>query len=117
MDENAISNAKKFLEFLNKSPTPYHVVENVGNLLKSVGFKELKLQKEWTIEPGKYFVTKNDSTLVAFAIGNKYSPGKPFSIVAAHTGYKLFGYFPSIYIYKKFSFSIIKSLIIKIAHA
>ena len=91
MDENAILNAKKFLDFLNKSPTPYHVVENVRNLLRAVGFKELKLQDEWNIEPGKYFVSKNDSTLVAFAIGGKYSPGNPFSIVAAHTGYKLFG--------------------------
>jgi aspartyl aminopeptidase len=90
MDENAVKNAKQFLGFLNKSPTPYHVVDNVRNLLRSDGFKELRLQDKWIIVPGKYFVTKNDSTLVAFAIGDRYAPGNPFSIVAAHTGCKNF---------------------------
>ena len=86
MDHNIISNATKFLNFLNKSPTPFHVVDNVRKLLTSAGFTELKLQDKWNTLPGKYFVTKNDSTLVAFAVGDRYTPGNPFSIVGAHTG-------------------------------
>ncbi len=86
MDANVLSNATKFLHFLNKSPTPFHVVENTKKLLTLAGFNELRMQDKWLTEPGsKYFVTKNESTLVAFSIGNKYKSGNAFSIVGAHT--------------------------------
>lgn len=34
---------------------------------------------------GKYYLTRNASTLVAFAIGHKWRPGNPIAMIGAHT--------------------------------
>ena len=79
-------NALKFVKYLNRSPTPFHVVESTRQLLKDAGFLELKLSQHWNAKPlGKYFLTKNESTLIAFSVGGKYESGNGVSIVGAHT--------------------------------
>ncbi|PWA99151.1 zn-dependent exopeptidase [Artemisia annua] len=41
---------------------------------------------EWNLKPGgRYFFTRNMSCLVAFAIGEKYTVGNGFHVIAAHT--------------------------------
>ena len=87
MDSNQVLvNATKFINFLNKSPSPFHVVDSARRMLKEAGFAELKLSEQWqTSKLGKYFVTKNESTLIAFVIGGKYEPGEGFAICGAHT--------------------------------
>ena len=62
------------------------VVDSAKHLLRQAGFNELKLSDQWNTKPlGKYFVTKNESTLVAFSIGGTYTPGNGFAMVGAHT--------------------------------
>lgn len=86
MDKTLLMNGAKFVSFLNKSPTAFHVVESSKQLLREAGFSELKLTEQWKVAPlGKYFVTKNESTLVAFSVGGKYQNGNGFAIVGAHT--------------------------------
>ena len=47
-----------------------------------------KERDNWTpnLHPGgKYYLTRNASTIIAFAIGHKWKPGNPLAMVGAHT--------------------------------
>lgn len=60
---------------MNASPSPYHVVDWCRQFLSSKGFKELHDNGNWVIEKGsKYFFTRNNSTFVAFHVGETFDP-------------------------------------------
>ncbi|KAI1093328.1 peptidase [Rostrohypoxylon terebratum] len=80
--------ALDFLDFVNASPTPYHAVRSSIERLEKVGFSPIKERDNWssTLRPGgKYYMTRNGSTIVAFAIGDKWKPGNPIAMLGAHT--------------------------------
>ena len=77
--------AREMLEFIEKSPTAFQTVANLKEVFAQLGFWELKEAEKWDIEPGQgYYVTRNDSSLIAFRIPQTEAP-RGFHISAAHT--------------------------------
>ncbi len=73
---------ENLLRYLETSYTAYQAVENAKDLLLAHGYSELRERETWELRRGgKYFVTRNGSSLIAFAIGD----GNGFKIVASHT--------------------------------
>lgn len=80
--------ANDFLSFVNASPTPFHAVRSVKDRLTKAGFEEIKERDSWSstcVPGGKYYLTRNGSTVIAFAIGKKWRPGNPVAMLGAHT--------------------------------
>ncbi|KAK9283992.1 hypothetical protein L1049_012250 [Liquidambar formosana] len=74
------------LDYLNESWTQFHATAQAKQQLIAAGFHLLSENDEWDLKPGgRYFFTRNMSCLVAFAVGEKYSVGNGFHVIAAHT--------------------------------
>ncbi len=72
------------LDFIEKSPTAFHVVENIASELRENGFEELSEKKKWTLCSGKsYFVTRNGSAILSFKIPKTDFGG--FYMIAGHS--------------------------------
>ena len=77
---------KDLLEFLNAAPTPFHATALMAEKLKNAGFSELKETEQWNIKSkGRYFCTRNQSSIIAFTTGNNNYSEEGFRMVGAHT--------------------------------
>lgn len=81
---------QNLLKFIDNSPEPYHVVDSVSKYLANKGFTKISDSMLWRSNNilkrgGKYYLTQNDSTILAFVIGNKFNPGNGFKLIGAHT--------------------------------
>lgn len=77
---------KDLMNFIDATPNAYFCVDNLRKKLIENGFVELYENQNWDnlTEDGKYFVVRNDSSLIAFKMSNK-KENIGFNIVAAHT--------------------------------
>ena len=74
----------EFINFASENPTCFHVVNTIAEDLKGAGYEELRETAIWDIVAGgKYFTTRNNSSLIAFKIPKKDILG--INISAAHT--------------------------------
>lgn len=80
----ALEHVQELFDFIQQSPSCFHVIKNVKKQLTEQGFEELCENKNWQIkEGGKYFVTRNLSSVIAFKVPTK--DFKSFHIVASHS--------------------------------
>lgn len=93
MDKQA---AHELIQFIHESPTNYHAVQNLKKQLTENGFKQLFSGEAWQIEKGgKYFVTKNHSSLYAFIPGEGSIAENGFKLICAHSDSPTFRIKPS----------------------
>jgi aspartyl aminopeptidase len=79
--------AQGFIDFVNASVTPFHAVSTSKSVLENSGFKEIFEHAPWSLEKGgKYYLTRNQSAIFAFVVGNDFSPETgAFRLVGTHT--------------------------------
>lgn len=82
----ARKSAQDFLNYVNAAPSPYHAVEETRKMLLAANYKEISEKSTWNVKAGdKFFVTRNQSMITAFAVGGKFKPGNGFTLIGAHT--------------------------------
>lgn len=78
--------AREVIEFIDDSPTMYHVVKNTSIILDENGFERLEPNISWNLRSGgRYYLKKTNSTIVAFTIPNNFDITNGFKIFAGHT--------------------------------
>ncbi|MBU2710322.1 M18 family aminopeptidase [Zooshikella harenae] len=77
---------QQLLQFLNASPTPFHAVSSMTELLINAGFIPLKENEDWSLKDFQgYFITRNDSSIIVFTTGNQQYTKHGWRFVGAHT--------------------------------
>ena len=50
--------SEELVSFIKKSPTAFHAIEQMSQILKANGYQELLENESWSIVPGgRYFIT------------------------------------------------------------
>ena len=73
------------MSFISDSPTPFHAVASMVNQLNTAGYSQLEVSSTWHLKAGgRYFIARNDSTIVAFQLP-KENALQRLHMVGAHT--------------------------------
>ena len=77
---------QNLLTFIDASPSPWHVVNTVESLLKPFQFIKLDETARWHLQPGgRYYVVRDDASIIMFALGTKPLLETGFRLIGAHT--------------------------------
>lgn len=79
---------EELLEFIEQSPSAFHVIENMKTELREEGYRELEEAVPWSLEPGgKYYVVRNDASMIAWQMPERedISSYCGYHIAAAHS--------------------------------
>ncbi|MGR9046982.1 MAG: M18 family aminopeptidase [Gammaproteobacteria bacterium] len=83
---NSRQHVQQLLDFIDASPSPWHVVRTLEQLLAAFAFDKLEETAPWTLEPGgRYYVVRDDSSIILFVMGRQPLTETGFKIIGAHT--------------------------------
>ena len=91
--ENTLN--QRLLDYIAASPTAFHAVDTAAKALREAGYTALDMARDWALAAGgKYYVTVNGTTLLAFRL----SAGQPtgFMVTASHSDSPTFKIKPGI---------------------
>lgn len=74
-------------QFIKDGPTSFHTVDAISQRLEKEGFTKLNEEDHWELEAGgRYYVTRNSSSIIGFSICEKYrNATNGFRVVASHS--------------------------------
>ena len=100
MTQNDFNNT--LFEFLASSPTPFHASLTMSKSLDKAGFIKLNEADVWSLSKGtKYYLTRNDSSIIAFIYGENELQEDGICMIGAHTDSPCLKLKPNTIIHKK----------------
>lgn len=92
----------ELLDFLSASVTPFHATSQLCKHLNDAGFIKLDEAESWSLEKGnKYYLTRNESSLIAFVYGSDDIAQEGIAMIGAHTDSPCLKVKPNAVIHKK----------------
>ena len=93
---------QELLKFLSTSSTPFHATLELCKQLQDEGFIQLNEADVWDLKKGsKYYLTRNDSSFIAFVYGEDDICISGLKMVGAHTDSPCLKLKPNTIIHKK----------------
>lgn len=84
--DDAQQQVARLLNFIDGSPSPWHAVASITAQLLHFQFQPLRETEKWSlVAGGRYFVIRDDSSIIAFVVGSKNLSDSAFKIIGAHT--------------------------------
>ena len=75
---------QELFSFIESSPTAFHAVETMKQMLDAEGYQQLLESRTWELQTGgKYYVMRNGTSLLAFRIPKREFTG--FQVMAGHS--------------------------------
>ena len=82
----SVQQVKDLLNFIDNSPSPYHAVNMMVEKLQDYQFERLDEKQKWSIKPGgRYYVCRDESSIIFFVSGEKPLTETGYKILGAHT--------------------------------
>jgi aspartyl aminopeptidase len=83
---NPQQNAQDLLDFIDASPSPWHVISSLEQYLAAFSFQRLQENQAWSLNSGgRYYVVRDDSSIIIFVAGQQDLTESGFKILGAHT--------------------------------
>ncbi len=78
--------AQDLLDFIDASPSPWHVIATIEQRLANFGCVKLAETEPWQLQAGgRYYTVRDGSSIVIFVLGERALPETGFKIIGAHT--------------------------------